>query len=217
MTLPIVNVLPVPVAPRRVWNRRPAASPSVSSRIAAGWSPSGVRSVTSSNLGMRARYEPPAARAAPPSPRGSSVAPVAAILAAVPPVLVPVSAVLPPVGNVLAPIAPVLDSVPRAPVVTPVPPILSAVPPVLLPVASILEAVPQILAAVAPILHPVPAGPAIRFLSGRDRRHAGNKGSAQQRRSHAHRAISSVRVERGDVILRACTHGTAGPRESLSG
>ena len=38
----IVKVLPVPVAPSRVWNRLPGRSPSASPAIAFGWSAVGV-------------------------------------------------------------------------------------------------------------------------------------------------------------------------------
>ncbi len=42
MIFAIVNVLPVPVAPSRVWNRRPSDSPSTAPSMACGWSPLGV-------------------------------------------------------------------------------------------------------------------------------------------------------------------------------
>ena len=50
MTLAIVNVLPVPVAPSSVWWRRAPVIPATSASIAAGWSPVGVMSVTSLKL-----------------------------------------------------------------------------------------------------------------------------------------------------------------------
>ena len=50
MTLAAVNVLPVPVAPSRVWNRLPAWKPSTSFSMAFGWSPAGWNSLTSWNL-----------------------------------------------------------------------------------------------------------------------------------------------------------------------
>ena len=52
MTLAIVNVLPVPVAPSSVWWRSPRARPSASVSIACGWSPVGSNGATSSKSGM---------------------------------------------------------------------------------------------------------------------------------------------------------------------
>ncbi len=49
MTLAIVNVLPVPVAPSSVWYWSPRKSPSVSSPMARGWSPIGGNAVESLN------------------------------------------------------------------------------------------------------------------------------------------------------------------------
>jgi hypothetical protein len=42
MTLAMVKVLPDPVTPNSTWCRSPAASPSISSAIARGWSPLGL-------------------------------------------------------------------------------------------------------------------------------------------------------------------------------
>jgi hypothetical protein len=47
MILAMVKVLPEPVTPSRTWSLSPAARPSVSSRMARGWSPAGVYSETS--------------------------------------------------------------------------------------------------------------------------------------------------------------------------
>ena len=41
ITFAIVNVLPVPVAPKRVWNSLPLLTPSTNFLIASGWSPFG--------------------------------------------------------------------------------------------------------------------------------------------------------------------------------
>src|SRR5215210_2798777 len=41
MACATVKVLPVPVAPSRVWKRSPRASPWLSSAMAPGWSPAG--------------------------------------------------------------------------------------------------------------------------------------------------------------------------------
>ncbi len=46
MTLAIVIVLPLPVTPTSVWYGSPRTSPAVSSAIACGWSPRGVKGVT---------------------------------------------------------------------------------------------------------------------------------------------------------------------------
>ena len=54
MTPAIVNDLPDPVMPSSVWNRSPAASPWLSDSIAAGWSPAGAKSDTSSNWAISA-------------------------------------------------------------------------------------------------------------------------------------------------------------------
>src|SRR3990172_928465 len=50
-----VIVLPDPVTPRRVWYLSPRRRPSVSSRIAFGWSPAGWNGATTSNLGLPMR------------------------------------------------------------------------------------------------------------------------------------------------------------------
>jgi hypothetical protein len=55
MTPAIVNVLPVPVAPSRVSKRSPAARPSESDSMAAGWSAVAVYAGFSLNLAMRPR------------------------------------------------------------------------------------------------------------------------------------------------------------------
>ena len=47
-----VKVLPVPVAPSRVWCLRPLASPSTAARSPAGWSPVGWNRATSWKSGM---------------------------------------------------------------------------------------------------------------------------------------------------------------------
>src|SRR5205807_191910 len=54
-TFAIVNVLPEPVTPSRVWCLAPALSPSVRLAIASGWSPAGSYDETSSNICLR-RY-----------------------------------------------------------------------------------------------------------------------------------------------------------------
>src|ERR1035437_3438647 len=41
MTLATVNVLPLPVTPRRTWCGDPARNPLINSRMACGWSPEG--------------------------------------------------------------------------------------------------------------------------------------------------------------------------------
>ena len=41
ITLAMVKVLPVPVAPSSTWSRSPARTPAVSSAMAVGWSPAG--------------------------------------------------------------------------------------------------------------------------------------------------------------------------------
>ena len=48
----IVNDFPEPVMPSRVWNWSPRSIPCTSASIAAGWSPAGDRSDTSSSAGM---------------------------------------------------------------------------------------------------------------------------------------------------------------------
>jgi hypothetical protein len=45
ITLAMVKVLPVPVAPSSTWLRSPSSTPSTSSAMAVGWSPAGVNSV----------------------------------------------------------------------------------------------------------------------------------------------------------------------------
>ncbi len=52
ITAAVVKLLPDPVIPRRVWKRSPRSIPSASAAIASGWSPAGVRSVTSSSAGI---------------------------------------------------------------------------------------------------------------------------------------------------------------------
>jgi hypothetical protein len=42
MTLAMVKVLPEPVTPSSTWSRSPVFTPSISWRIASGWSPDGV-------------------------------------------------------------------------------------------------------------------------------------------------------------------------------
>ena len=44
----MLKVLPLPVTPRRTWCLSPRARPAVSSSMAAGWSPLGSNSLTSS-------------------------------------------------------------------------------------------------------------------------------------------------------------------------
>src|SRR5205823_3637892 len=61
ITPAIVNVLPVPVAPSRVWKRAPRRTPSASASIAAGWSAVGVNTESSLKAGMR----PPTVASAP--------------------------------------------------------------------------------------------------------------------------------------------------------
>ncbi len=50
MIFAIVNVLPLPVTPRSVWNRLPSIRPFVNFSIACGWSPEGMYSLTNLNL-----------------------------------------------------------------------------------------------------------------------------------------------------------------------
>src|SRR5215213_6312603 len=47
-----VIVLPEPVTPRRVWYLSPRRRPSVSSRMALGWSPAGSNGATTSKRGL---------------------------------------------------------------------------------------------------------------------------------------------------------------------
>ena len=48
----VVNDFPDPVMPSSVWKRSPRSSPCANASIAAGWSPAGDRSDTSSSAGM---------------------------------------------------------------------------------------------------------------------------------------------------------------------
>src|SRR5665647_481881 len=52
IALAIVQVLPEPVTPSRVWWRRPPSRPSTRRSIAAGWSPVGSKSATRRKSGM---------------------------------------------------------------------------------------------------------------------------------------------------------------------
>src|SRR5690554_4888006 len=64
MTLAMVNVLPVPVAPSSVWNLRPSLRPSTMVEMASGWSPLGVNSVcTVSGMTLDATAGPGVCRA----------------------------------------------------------------------------------------------------------------------------------------------------------
>ena len=51
MTFAMVKVLPEPVTPFRVWNRRFSLTPWVSREIARPWSPAGENGETTSSLG----------------------------------------------------------------------------------------------------------------------------------------------------------------------
>ncbi len=59
ITPAIVNDLPDPVMPSRVWNRSPASTPSTSASIAAGWSPDALNSETSSMGGTTSMVPAP--------------------------------------------------------------------------------------------------------------------------------------------------------------
>src|SRR5262249_28277700 len=50
MTFEQVKVLPVPVAPSRVWHVRPSRKPSTRLAMACGWSPAGWNLLANSNL-----------------------------------------------------------------------------------------------------------------------------------------------------------------------
>src|SRR5688572_14916005 len=58
MTLAIVSVLPVPVAPSRTWCSRPFVRPSVRRSMACGWSPVGSNGATNLNSGTAESYHP---------------------------------------------------------------------------------------------------------------------------------------------------------------
>src|SRR5207249_2067143 len=47
----MVALLPLPVMPRRVWNRSPRSTPVASASMAPGWSPAGAKSETTLNGG----------------------------------------------------------------------------------------------------------------------------------------------------------------------